>query len=212
MTRWLCTFAGALLAVVACATGGEKPSPVLASFPDSAYASRAQLGLAADIFTPDIAKAFRAVREPPLIVGATASSNEQFRVTDLFAHGGAHVFRLEQREGGWELVRKVLLAQVDPDGMPPTMRSADSALVSAEQAATLIASIRDSDHWREPATHCGYGIDGYGVLMEARSRGAYVSQLCWSPESVSAPAIVATQRAFTALASHVLPALKTDNY
>jgi hypothetical protein len=171
-------------------------------FPDSAYVSPGRFG------HPELGRAvsgwiameLRGAHEPPLEQRETDHPLEVYRYSRLLTWGGIESVRLERRDSTWQLTRKRTARVAGATPSSRTLRRADSAVASADDASTVISTIAASARWRRPAPACGQGEDGTSTVLEARDRDGYAMVYCWEPDSERALVIVATVRSIVELA------------
>lgn len=173
------------IAVFSAIAGGCTPrrsAQSLANVPDSDYGN------------DRLARELRPAHEKPLATVAVVDEHPVFRMVRLGGWGGAGIIRLQQRGSTWQLVVKAT-----DNETPRQLRYADSATIAQGEVDSLRAIITGSRYWRQPAQSCRMGLDGYRIVLEARIGDDYFTINCWVPEEATAPAVVATMRAFESL-------------
>jgi hypothetical protein len=147
-----------------------------------------------------LARELRPAHEGPLATVAHVGAQPVYRMVRLGGWGGAGIIRVQQRGATWQVVVKV----TDNEDKRQ-LRYADSATVISGQADSLVAVIARSHFWTRPAQTCRMGLDGYRVVLEARIGNDYYTINCWVPEEATAPAVVATMRAFERISGAAFP-------
>jgi hypothetical protein len=146
-----------------------------------------------------LARELRPAAEKPLATVEVVDDQPVYRMVTLGAWGGAGIIRVQRHGATWQLVSKATNNETRRQ-----IVHADSATITAGQVDSLIAIIARSRYWTQPAQTCLMGLDGYRVVLEARVGSEYFMINCWVPEERTAPAVVATMRAFEALSRAAL--------